>query len=350
MSQPVHIVAVVAQTPVGLTAESSAAAVRARVSRIKEHPFMVDATGQKLRCALCESVEPAILGAERLSLLTQRSLHAMGAALHLRTPLRSPVPLLLALPESRPGFSRSHAESVLRSLSATAVPEIMQLSIEQAGDGHAGVFCGMEQGVRAVSEGRTELCLVGGVDSYFDAETLDWLDSERRIARDGIRSGFSPGEGVCLLALADDVTRRQLGLPSLGVIRSVTTAMEKRSIDSDEGLQGEAVTEVVNRATATLPSGTAVIDSVYCDLNGERHRTDEWGFTLLRTGALFRDGTDYITGVSEWGDLGAATAALNCMLATQAWQRGYAMGPRALLWGGSWNGLRGTMILEQGCG
>ena len=48
--------------------------------------------------------------------------------------------------------------------------------------------------------------------------------------------------------------------------------------------------------------------------------------------------------------LGAATAALNCMLATQAWQRGYAMGPRALLWGGSWNGLRGTMLLEQGRG
>lgn len=350
MSQPVHIVAAVALTPVGFTAEAAAAAVRARISRVKEHPFLVDGVGQKLRCGLCEPVDPTILGAERIIELTRRNMQAMAAALRMKTPLRSRVPLLLALPDLRPGFATSHAETVLRSLSATSVPGIGPLSIEHAGSGHAGVLCGMEQGVRAVSEGRTELCLVGGVESYFDADTLDWLDSERRIARDGIRSGFSPGEGACLLALADDVTRRQLALPSFGVIRSVATAMEKRSIDSDEGLLGEAVTEVLNRAAAELADRAAPIDSVYCDINGERHRTDEWGFTLLRSGTLFRDGTDYITGVSEWGDMGAASAALNCMLATQAWQRGYATGTRALVWGGSWNGLRGALILEQGRG
>jgi 3-oxoacyl-[acyl-carrier-protein] synthase-1 len=330
----VHIVAVVAQTPVGLTAESSAAAVRARLSRVKEHPFLIDGAGQKLRCARCESVDAAILGADRLIALTRQSLQAMSRALRLRTPLR--IPLWLALPEPRPGFSTAHAESVRQSVSKLVVPGISLLSVEEAGNGHAGVLCGMEQGVRALSEGRTELCLVGGVDSYFEAETLNWLDSERRIARDGIRSGFSPGEGACWLALADDRTRMQLGLPSLGIIRSIATATEKRSIDSEEGLLGEALTEVVNRAAADLADRSAQIDSVYCDINGERHRTDEWGFTLLRSGALFRDGTDYVTGVSEWGDMGAATAALSCLLATQAWQRGYATGPR------------GAMILEQG--
>ncbi|MFO0648420.1 MAG: hypothetical protein U0326_19425 [Polyangiales bacterium] len=38
MTDAVHIVATGARTPVGLTAESAAAAVRARVSRLGEYP------------------------------------------------------------------------------------------------------------------------------------------------------------------------------------------------------------------------------------------------------------------------------------------------------------------------
>jgi 3-oxoacyl-[acyl-carrier-protein] synthase-1 len=85
---------------------------------------------------------------------------------------------------------------------------------------------------------------------------------------------------------------------------------------------------------------------VYCDVNGERVRTDDWGFALLRTNALFRDGTDYTMSVSECGDIGAATAGLSCILAAQAWQRGYAHGPLALVSGASWGGLRGAAVLE----
>jgi hypothetical protein len=68
----------------------------------------------------------------------------------------------------------------------------------------------------------------------------------------------------------------------------------------------------------------------------------------MRTGELFRDPSAYLTAVSRIGDLGAATGALSCVLAAQAWARGYASGPNALVAGSSWSGLRGAVLLTSG--
>jgi len=91
-----------------------------------------------------------------------------------------------------------------------------------------------------------------------------------------------------------------------------------------------------------------VISDVYCDINGERARTEDWGFALARTSERFRDGTAYTSFVGECGELGAATPAIGCVVAVQSWRRKYALGPRALIWAGSWGGLRGAAFLEQG--
>jgi 3-oxoacyl-[acyl-carrier-protein] synthase-1 len=93
-----------------------------------------------------------------------------------------------------------------------------------------------------------------------------------------------------------------------------------------------------------------LLHDVYCDINGERSRTDDWGFAALRTGSLFRDPTAYRATASQLGDVGAAAAPLNCVLAIQAWRRAYAHGRNAIIWGASWRGLRGAAVLEQGAG
>ena len=103
----------------------------------------------------------------------------------------------------------------------------------------------------------------------------------------------------------------------------------------------------VGRAVATLRLPDERIDDLYCDINGERHRTDEWGFTALRHHAAIRDGSDYVTAAGAWGDVGAASGVLSCVLAIRAWERRYAHGPRALIWASSPAGLRGVVILER---
>ena len=49
MSTAIHIVGVGARTPLGSTAETSAAAVRARINRMVLHPFMADRLNQNIK-------------------------------------------------------------------------------------------------------------------------------------------------------------------------------------------------------------------------------------------------------------------------------------------------------------
>lgn len=83
-----------------------------------------------------------------------------------------------------------------------------------------------------------------------------------------------------------------------------------------------------------------------CDINGERYRGEEWGFVCLRLSQYFDDPTAYDSPADCWGDMGAASGPLFIMLACQAIARGYAKGPRALLWTSSEGGLRGAAVIE----
>jgi 3-oxoacyl-[acyl-carrier-protein] synthase-1 len=151
-----------------------------------------------------------------------------------------------------------------------------------------------------------------------------------------------------MIAVASEDALYRLALRSLARVRDAASAQEARSLQSDEGVLGEGLTQAVMRATQSLSPPREIITDLYGDINGERHRTDDWGFTLLRASSLFQDGSAYYTAVSQCGDLGAATGAFGCALAVQAWQRRYAKGPRALVWAGSWSGLRAAALLEQG--
>ncbi len=350
MSRSVHIVAVAARTAVGLTAESTAAAVRAGVSRICQHPFMLDAAGDKLRCGYDRGIDPALFGADRMFSLARRALAEAAAKLTRQRPCPVPVRVLLALPEPRPGFSSQDASRLARRLGEVPPTRLPAVRVEQTEAGHAGALGGLERAVHDIGQGVEDLCFVGGVDSYLEEETIDWLDAERRLARAEIRSGFPPGEGAAMLAVASDAARSALALPSLARIRTVACAREKRDPKCDAGLLGEAMTEAIRRAAGALRRPGEILADVYCDINGERSRADDWAFALLRTASAFRDGTDYRTAVSQCGDIGAASAALSCVLAVQAWQRGYANGPLALACGSSWTGLRGAAILERSAG
>jgi len=58
----------------------------------------------------------------------------------------------------------------------------------------------MLEGCSRIRSGTCEFCLVGGVDSYLDIESLEWLDLNDRVFRNQKPRnprGFTPGE-ACL--------------------------------------------------------------------------------------------------------------------------------------------------------
>lgn len=341
----VQILALAARTPVGLRAEPTAAAIRAAISRLTSHPVFVDASGEPITCGCDARLPRATPVAERMEGLAVAALQELMEKLALPSGGPAQVPVLLSLPEPRPGFDAGAGAALIRSLAARLAS--LGLVIEAVGSGHAGVADAAARAVSRIEQRRgSELVIVGGVDSYIDGYTLDWLEESRRLACLLGRGGFPPGEGAAFIALASDGLRRQLRLPSLAVLRAVACANEQRSDDSDVGLLGEGLTVSVQGVASEL-RGVERFEDSYCDINGERTRTDDYGFALLRTGQLFRDTSSYVTPVASVGDQGAATMALGCVLAARSWARGYATGDRALVLGASWGGLRGAILLQR---
>jgi 3-oxoacyl-[acyl-carrier-protein] synthase-1 len=335
------VVALGARLPVGLTPESGAAAIRAGISRISEHPYLLDGAGEPLKCARDALLDQAAHGVDRLAPLIEHVCVQVSRELKDVAGVRCSI----ALPEERPGFDSLVSRELLDRLRSSGPARATGLDFEVFGRGHAGVFEGLARARASIESGAAEVCVVAGVDSYLHADTLAWLDSDRRIARSGVRAGFIPGEGAAALAVMSERTRKRLGLRSQARLCAIGHAVEPRDLESHEGLLGEGLSSAVRLATRELAAG-AVIDDVYADINGERHRAEDWGFTLLRSPVVVRRGTDYVTSSSNCGDVGAATAALQVLLAARAWARGYASGPRALAFAGSWSGARGAIILE----
>jgi 3-oxoacyl-[acyl-carrier-protein] synthase-1 len=346
MSAKLHIVAVGARTPVGLRAESSAAAVRAGISRRRRHPFMVDGAGGPVAAAFDALLEPEILGWKRIAALAASAITEVLAKTAREIPTSQRFHVLLSLPETRPGLSEEDARQVAQALKAGIAQTSRPLVIEIAGRGHAGALEALKAAFERSAAGDAALFVVCGADSYLEADTLDWLEDQGRFAREGVRNGFTPGEASGALLVASDAAVHHFRLSSFAAVRGVATSREERTILGDEDSLGEGLTRAMGAALAKLTLPEEAVDAVFCDLNGERYRTEEWGFALLRSQKGVRT-TEYELATGSWGDVGAASGALGCILAVQSWRRGYAKGPRALVCAGSDSGLRGAAVLQQ---
>ena len=341
---PAQIVALGARTVVGLRPETAAAAVRAGINRVREHPFLVDDADEPLRAAYDPKLPEDMPGLERMIALAEHCLHQLAASLPVQGELA--LPLLLATPEPRPGFSAADEQQLERRLTR-AYGALRLHSVRTVARGHAGGLEAMHVAMQLLASGAHEACVVGGAESWLEPRTLAWLASRRRLAVSGARSGFFPGEGACFALVLSHAARRSLGVPSLASMRSTGVATEQASLLGRLDNLGHGLTAAVREACGGLGGASELVDEIYCDLDGESYRAQEWGLAILRTHAWLRDPAGHITPADCWGDLGAATGTALAMLPVAAWQRGYARGPRALLFAGSDSGRRAAVVLEQ---
>ena len=348
MTVPVCIAAVGARTPLGFTAAASAAAYRAAVSMMREHEYLVDMTGAPMVGALDSDLSPYLNGTERLCALADTALFdACGVLDQVRGP-GTLLPLYLCLPDERPGMAHVESMRVRDHLSERQGQRWRWSDVKTLAAGHAGGLALMGQAVQDIRSGKIEACVVGGVESYFEAETMEWLDATRRLASSRSRSSFVPGEaaGFCLLASARQCGR--WGLPVLGTVLSSGVAHESARVRDGEVCVGTGLTSALDEALRQVDGPARRVDAIVCDINGERHRGDEWGYSCLRLARWFDDPTAYWSPADCWGDVGAASGPLFVMLACQAAERGYAPGSRFLLWCSSESGLRAAAVLEVG--
>jgi 3-oxoacyl-[acyl-carrier-protein] synthase-1 len=257
----------------------------------------------------------------------------------------SRVPVIVSLPEtSRSAESRRLAEGIFAAAAARAgIPPAPGSGF--SGHGHAGVLFAIGAAQGALSRGACSACIVAGVESYLDAETLSALDAAGRLKSGRNPDAFVPGECAvaALLEPAGGAARRgdrpfaQLAAPGFG--------MEERPRGSGETSTGRGLCDAVRAAVGTdaRPFSWAV-----GDLNGEMYKAREWAEVRVRL-APWLNGLRHLWHPADCiGDVGAATGGVLLAIAARALDKGYAPADRALVFAGSDDGTRAAVVVSAG--
>jgi 3-oxoacyl-[acyl-carrier-protein] synthase-1 len=328
------------QSAVGLSAPATAAAARAGLAAFTEHPFVVDGRGERMIVARVPSLPEEACGADRfIKLLIPALQEALGP---LMRDAHGQLSLSLGLPGARPGLPEALGKRITGALLEAG---IRFDGVEIFATGHAAGLMALEAGRRRAAHG--QLGVVAAVDSYLEPETLEWLDEVERLKCERNPGGLIPGEaaGVCVLASEAGATRN--GWPALSQLDAVSIAREANPLGSDGVNIGMGLTESIRAALQVLQSPDVKVNEIICDMNGEPYRAAEYGFTLVRVAKRFVDATAFRSPADCWGDVGAASGPLFVILATAAFQKGFANGPRALLWTSSDTGERASAMLSS---
>ena len=321
------------------------AAVRAGIARIEEHSFILDRQAEPVRLASDFELSPSLMGSERLTKMAATALEEVCTTVAEKAPDLGNIPLFLGLPEERPGWTKNDMQLVLDQLGRRTFP--LKLSpIEMVPYGHAAGLLALDAACQKIQEGQQPVCVIAGVDSYLNFETLEWLDHNRQLATPYHRGAFFPGEGAGAVALAAASMVQRHKWTTLGRVRGIGTAMETNTIKTDTVCVGEGLTACIRKAVSDSQLPDEAIAGIICDLNGERYRSEEWGFALLRLPQVFNDPTGYDLPTSCWGDVGAASGPLAMCIAVNAAQKGWAKGTRYLIWNSSEGGQRAAVSLE----
>jgi len=303
-------------TSVGLSAAQSCSAVLSGVSRI----------AHQSRYPGARRAEPAIVArqdcladdapcADRIRQLAfsalQQALLASADCIGIATRRgRKTVPVLLSLPPVRPGLPAQSIASIAADICGS-VPQVSRVASGVVDSGQPGFIVAMAKAAELLQNGMADICIVGAADSPLDLDYLHWLDSTDRIKHRANAFGLVPGEGAAFAVVMRDVEQGAMpGSPKV-VLRALGLSAEPRPWYMDEPTRGDGLTAAL---AETLPPGVCV-DTCYGDLTGETWRSAEWDFAYLRHGRSFAHPLDICHPADIWGDTGAASSALLCMLA-----------------------------------
>ena len=340
------VVGVGATTPVGQRASSSASAVRAGIAGFADHPYLIDRDGDPLVVASAPFLdEYTEVGNRFIELLLPAAQEAFNP---LRKTLqgRYSIPAIVGIPPTRPGLPTDLVQGLTARLENVIQNGCRVSEIQLIPSGHSAGLMAIEAGWRKIQNGRADFCLVGGVDSYLDPDTLEWIEECEQLHTASNAWGFIPGEaaGFCLLTSSENAKRYNLTV--LGQFIAVATAHENNLIKTETVCIGQGLSQAVTQVLQSLSSNERTIDYTICDLNGEPYRADEFGFMIARTSDRFIDATDFLSPADCWGDIGAASGPLFVILAAFAGLKGYAKGPLTLLWTSSEGGERTAALIQ----
>ncbi len=322
-----------AQTAVGRSAPATAAAVRARIASAALHPYMVDRMGEPLAIARAPWIPAELSFPQRILLLAREAVkETLAPVVEPLAAANIELAIIVGLPAARPGRPGDLERKVSSALARNLPKGLHLASTLTISLGHVAGLVAIEEGCRLIREGKAEACLAGGVESYIEHRTIEWIDWTGQLHAEGNPRGFIPGEAAAFCLLVSEKVVLECQLARLGTVLAATTTIEPKLRRDGAVCIGEGLTESFRQTLSALPDDKTKIDQLIYDFNGQPHRAEEYGFAAMRLGHRFRDPGAFQAPADCWGDVGAASGPLFAILAIAAGRKGYAQGPYTLLW------------------
>lgn len=337
-------------SPLGAGARQCCAALRAGLTRVFESErYLMRAQNpdddlEPLRAAESAAVPPNARLVERLYPLAAAALgEAIAAAGLTRAALRD-ASLHLALPgATRPGYGTLD-ESFARELARRGgIEPFPRVTVTRAGG--SGAVDATAAALADLQKRPESAAIVLAVDSLLDKETLKWLDQRDRLKGSRNPEGIAVGEAAVAVVIERTRRAESRGATLRATVDAFGLAKEEATIFQPERPNtGNGLTRALREAVAGLEAPPAP-PWILTDHNGERHRAIELGYVINRATEVFTElrHTWYVA--DGLGDTGAAAGGLLIARAADAFERGYAPAPQAMVLAGSDDGGRGVLVL-----
>lgn len=353
---PVAITGVGAVTAVGASAAQTATSIRAGIRRVVERPLagaggepgeeggVYLASGAEALAEVLGAAGPRdlALAAAREALWdaglyeprdVEAAYRRVATAVFLALPADDAP---WADPAAAPGFLEGAVSARLVDRAGTAVFPFR--------GGHAAGLLALEAAAGRLLAGEVDVALVGGLDDLLSPAAVSDLDRRGKLRTDRAPGGLTPGEGSAFVVLERMEDARRRRATALAAVEGIGRGNEPAPLDGPEPSRGEGATRAVTAALAAAASAGRIAD-LYTDLNGERNRALEWSLVETRALSALPAGWQRHVPASIVGDLGAASAPLLLVLATEAIRSARGARGAALVCAASDRGERAAAVL-----
>jgi 3-oxoacyl-[acyl-carrier-protein] synthase I len=350
VNAPTVIGHVGAVTSMGLSAFETAFVYRAQGTGLRLSALADPETGETLLTGSVPTLDPVLVGAERvveLGKLALDDLYADGAATLAGRRLH----LWLCLDE---WLTDRDAQGVVPSIEVSRLLRVHararfgeQLQVHVCALGAASPGRILDDALGELERGECEGVILGGVHSDQCPARIARLSQQKRLYSADNSDGVLPGEGAGFVTLLEPARVARMGVSARARLVALGTGHDKARPDNHESaFEAVGLTLAVRHATEALRAQGQRAGWQFNDLGCEGYRLSEWISVMTRTQAIWEEPQVSEAPAQRLGNLGAATVPVQLALATEAFRRGYAPHRQALCFAGSDDGFRVALRVE----
>lgn len=318
--------------PVGLVAATACAAIRCNINRIEELNFE-DQRGEPYYASAMPDLQPGLSGRERVLALLTRSLDEAIAPVGYG----QPVAVFLVLPTI---FADADLSRLIRNLVVNfQSPVDLDVSQVLLG-GPVTAFEALARAQATLASGRVAACVVATSDSFVSPRRLLELEQTGRLRRPDDPDGVIPGEAAACV-LIDRFSERALASlapPGFG--------NESATLWNDLPHRGDGLVEASTEALAASGYALADMDTRISDGAGESFDFREQALVVSRLLDRRKQSFPLLLPCAVLGEIGVAGPLCGVVKAIATYQRGYAAGPRTLVFARDHQGPRAAVVVE----